>query len=85
MESPLKSQVPGGLQLWAPVMSRRLGPCTILAENSQCPLQPAHALAHTGLGTLFSCGFYYRIANEKLGNKLREQVKYIAKLTDEKE
>ncbi|KAF7462276.1 Hypothetical predicted protein [Marmota monax] len=26
-----------------------------------------------------------KIANEKLGNKLREQVKYIAKLTGEKE
>lgn len=85
MESPLKSQVPGGLQPLGLVMSRRLGPCTSLAEKSQCPLQPAYALAHTGLGTLFSCGFYYRIANEKLGNKLREQVKYIAKLTDEKE
>jgi hypothetical protein len=31
------------------------------------------------------CVFCYRIANEKLGNKLREQVKYIAKLTGEKE
>lgn len=29
--------------------------------------------------------FCYRLANEKLGNKLREQVKYIAKLTGEKE
>lgn len=33
----------------------------------------------------FPCVLYYRIANEKLGNKLREQVKYIAKLTGEKE
>lgn len=32
-----------------------------------------------------SCAFYYRLANEKLENKLREQVKYIAKLTGEKE
>ena len=36
-------------------------------------------------GTLFFCEFYYRIANEKLGNKLCEQVKYITKLTGEKE
>lgn len=35
--------------------------------------------------SFFPCVFCYRIANEKLGNKLREQVKYIAKLTGEKE
>lgn len=47
--------------------------------------QPASSCSSSwGLGT-FSYGFYYRIANEKLGNKLREQVKYIAKLTGEKE
>lgn len=51
----------------------------------QRPVQPAHALARGNLGTLFSCGFSYRIANEKLGNKLHEQVKYIAKLSGEKE
>lgn len=44
------------------------------------------ALQSADVGKSFLlCVFCYRIANEKLGNKLREQVKYIAKLTGEKE
>lgn len=66
-------------------MSGGLGPSKSLAKNTSVLFnQPV--LLFTGVwGTLFSRGFYYRIANEKLGNKLREQVKYIAKLTGEKE
>lgn len=42
-------------------------------------------VTHLGKSHSLPRGSYYRIANEKLGNKLREQVKYIAKLTGEKE
>jgi hypothetical protein len=48
-------------------------------------LRTPNSLLTRDWGNCHSSAFYYRIANEKLGNKLREQVKYIAKLTGEKE
>lgn len=63
-------------------MSWGLGLSGCLAENASLP---ASQLCSSHGGGDFFYGFYYRIANEKLGNKLREQVKYIAKLTGEKE
>lgn len=65
-------------------MTRWWGPRNKQKPCWEGPVPIGQLLTHLGKSHL-SHMFYDRIANEKLGNKLREQVKYIAKLTGEKE
>lgn len=85
MERPLNCQVPGMPQLWGLGAERGLGPSREALLRTPVSHSADPCSCSQEYGIVFFCGYYNRVANEQLGNKLREQVKYIAKLTGEKE